>query len=424
MIAPLAGWIAAHDASFVATPNGVKIGLAAAKKGVARLKAAAANAPAAPNAPAAAQMAAATQFYDWFLERADKEISQFAVGLNVDQEGGLHIDIRALFFPGGAWATAGKNLEHSGAVKLATLPAGPFMMAFDGKMPSSLSKNYMNLSVDMLNSMNKAGGGKALTPEQIKQLNEMSEKSMHQMESMAMVMRVPPPGASLYESMVAAIKVKDSAKYIADYQKAFAGLKAAFGKSGAAIPIFSDAKKVKIGDLNGVRMTMDMGKVLAQQPNNPATKQMMKMMFGPDEKLNVYMAPVNKTTVAMCYVKPENILHVKAACENPQASLAADSDIAETAKLLPKGAQWVCYISPKGFMELISSVMLNVLPPGQAPPALPAFPQTPPIGIGAELSSRGLDLQIVAPAAAIKGIGTYVKEMQRMFAPGAPPQIR
>ena len=79
------------------------------------------------------------------------------------------------------------------------------------------------------------------------------------------------------------------------------------------------------------------------------------------------------------------------------------------------------------FTDFISAFTSSALPPGAAP-ALPAFPQSPPIGFAAEQSSKGLDLQIIIPGAALKGIGDYVKQLSGPKAPpraqrAAPPQI-
>jgi hypothetical protein len=198
-------------------------------------------------------------------------------------------------------------------------------------------------------------------------------------------------------------------------------------QSGVNFPFPKEAKKIKIDDLDGYELTMDMSAFLAKiAGNNPAAKQMMQMMFGPDGKLNIYLAPIDDTTVAMSYVNQDGIARVKAACANVQGSLASDPDIAQTAKLLPQGAQWVGYLSPKGMMDFITTVMQAAAPQGRAMPMLPPFPQTPPIGFGAEVSGKGLDVQIVMPGPTLKGIGTYVMQMKGMFAPpgGARPPIR
>jgi hypothetical protein len=127
-------------------------------------------------------------------------------------------------------------------------------------------------------------------------------------------------------------------------------------------------------------------------------------------------------------VTPDNVARIKAACKNPGSSLGADADIAQTAKLLPAGAQWIVYLSPKGFVDFIGAMVLNFAggaggPGGGAMPMIPPFPQTPPIGVGVESSAKGLDVGIVIPGGVLKGVATYIQQMQHM-APRGQPQIR
>jgi hypothetical protein len=423
VIGALAGWMSEQAISFVATPSGVKLGVAAARKGLAQMKAVFANS----NEPTMKMTGVNLDFYDSLLQFADKEINRFAIGWHVDNDGGLHVDSRTVFVAGGSWATAAGAVEAPPGDRLTCLPGGPFMLAFDGAMPKSFSKEMLNMSVDMINNMSKAAGGKELTEEQSKQLNVLMEKSMAGLRSMSMVMGAPKPGGSMYSNMVVVMKVTNASQYMADYQEAMEKMTDIIKAIGVQLPFVQDIKKAKINGADGLELTMDMSAMFKNLPNNPASTKMLQMMFGPGGKMTVYIVPIDGTTVAISYINSDNIARVKTACQNPQSSLAADTDIAQTAKLLPPGAQWVGYLSPKGFTDFISAFMSSALPPGAAP-AIPAFPQTPPIGFAAEQSSKGLDLQLIIPGAALKGIGDYVKQFSAPKAPPraqrvAPPQI-
>jgi hypothetical protein len=421
VIGSLAGWAAEHEVTFVATPTGVKKGIAAARKGIQQLKGMLANG----GAPNLKMASSGLDIYDSLFKSAEKEVSQFGVAVRVDNDGGLHLDTRTTFVAGGTWAAGARGLQRPEGMRLSCMPAGSFMVAFDGAMPKSFSKSFLNMSVDMLNTMSKDSGGKELTEEQIKKLNEVMEKAMAGVRSMSIVMGAPKAGGSIYGNMVGAIKVDNAKEYMANYQRAIESMRDLVKQNGIDFPFPQEIKKVKIDDADGLELTMDMSKFFAKMPNNPATKPMMQMLFGPEGKLNVYVAPIDDTTVGLSYVNPENIARVKAACKNPSTSLAVDADIAQTAKLLPAGAQWVGYLSPKGFVDFISAMMMGFAGgPGGAAPMIPAFPQTPPIGFGGEVSPKGFDFQIVVPGGALQGVGTYVKQMQHMMAPGGQPQIR
>ena len=421
VIGSLAGWAGEHEIAFVATPTGVKKGVAAARKGLEQIKNVVANSGA-PNAKMATQ---GFEVYDLLLKSADKEVSQFGLGMRVDNDGGLHIDSRTLFVAGGTWTAAARDLKAPEGMRLSCLPAGSYLMAFDGAMPKSFSKSFLNMSVDMINNLSKASGGKELTEDQIKQMNDLMEKSMAGMRSMSMVMGVPKPGGSFYGNMVGVLKVDNSKEYMANYQKSIEGIRDFMKQNNIAFPFPQEVEKTKIDDVDGLKMSMDMSKMFAQMPNNPASKQMLQMMFGPEGKLNVYVVPIDETTIALSYVTPDNIARIKAACKNPGTSLGADADIAQTAKLLPAGAQWIAYLSPKGFVDFVGSFMMGMAGgAGGAMPMIPPFPQTPPIGIGVESSAKGLDAAIVIPGGALKGVATYIQQMQHMMAPRGQPQIR
>jgi hypothetical protein len=267
-----------------------------------------------------------------------------------------------------------------------------------------------------------------MNEDQKKKLDALMEKAMGQLKSMAMVMGPPKPGGSFYSNMVGAFKVKDAKQYLTQYQDLMKQMADVMKESGIDFPMPKEAKKIKIDDLDGYELTMDMSAFLTKiAGQNPAAKQMMQMMFGPEGKLNIYLAAIDDTTVALSYVTSDGISRVKAACANAQSSLASDADIAQAAKLLSERAQWVCYLSPKGLFDFVTTAMQAAAPPGRQMPALPPFPQTPPIGFGAESSGKGFDAQVVLPGATLKGIGTYVNQMKGMFAPGrggAQPQIR
>ena len=131
------------------------------------------------------------------------------------------------------------------------------MFAFDGAMPKSFAKGMLNMSVDMINNMSKAAGGKELTEEQSKQLNVLMEKSMAGLRSMSMVMGPPKPGGSMYSNMVAVMKVTNASQYMADYQEAMEKITDIIKATGVQLPFVQDIKKTKINGADGLELTMD-----------------------------------------------------------------------------------------------------------------------------------------------------------------------
>ena len=412
----LDAWVGRQTVSFVATPTGVKRGISEARKVVAQMKAVLAN-----SNDASVKMAAENlEVYERLFAAADKELSTLAVGLHVDDDGGLHIDSRAEFVAGGSWAAAAGDLATPPGARLACLPGGPFMVAFDGAMPQSYSKGMMNMSADMINNMIKVGGGKELTEEQSKQIDGLMEKSMAGLRSISMVMGPPKPGESIYSSMAAVMKVKDARQYMSDYQEAMKEMRDIFAATPAAMPFVPEIKKATIDGADGLELTMDMSAMFKNMPSNPAATQMVQMMVGPGGKLSAFIVPIDDTTVAISYVKVDNIGASKRLAKTHKQAWPPTLTSRRRQNSFRQAAQWVGYLSPKGFMSFISTFMSAALPAGGGL-TLPEFPQTAPVGFAAEQSSKGLDLQIVVPGTALKGIGTYVKQMSGPKA--APPQV-
>jgi hypothetical protein len=403
---PLADWIQNREVVFVMTRPGIQRAVAAAQQGLAMVKMMLAN-----SGDESTKMAANNlEIYDHFLTAANKELRQFAVGFHVDSDGDLYLESRAVFVEGGTWAASGKAVAQYGSPNLAGLPGGPFLFAVAGPMPQAFTQGMMNMSVDIINKMSKAAGGNELNEEQSKELNKLMAMSSAEVNSMSMVMGVPTAGESIYSGMSGIIKVKNAKLYIANYQQVMKSMRDLFTNAGVHFPFFQDIETTQIGGQEGIKLTMQLTEMVGMP--NEASKKMLEAMIGQGGKLSIYLAPIDETTVAMSYVSSDGITHIKATLQNPTSGLADSADVAATQRLLSTKAQWIAYVSPAGFLDLIEKTMFTMAPPGAKVPKFPPFPQTPPIGIGAELSERWLDFQIVVPGEALKGVGTFHQQIR------------
>jgi len=414
---PLSGWIGEHDISLVATSRGVKLGVAAMRKSFQAMKTTmAAN----PQTKSAAGM---FESFDSFLEQASREITLAAAGAHIEDDGSLHIDGRAVWTPDGQFAATAKKIPLPSGIPMSGLPAGPFLMAFDGEMPQALSQSLMNFSADILKSAGNGPGGKELTPEQTKKIKEMLERSTEGgMHSMAMVMGTPKPGESMYGGTVAIVRVDDARKYLDRYQKSLTEANELMKSLDLPFQQQIEVKPVTVEGLSALEMTMDVSKSMGAA-GNPAMKKMMESMIGPGGKLKVYLAAADERTVVMAYVSPENLTRAIAAGKNPQTSLSADPNVTVTAGMLWRDALWIGYLSPKGMMDFSMGMAMQMMPPG-AMPQLPPFPDSPPIGIAVAVSPGSLNAQIVLPVDTLKASVGYFMGMGRMFMPRPQPQPR
>jgi hypothetical protein len=156
-------------------------------------------------------------------------------------------------------------------------------------------------------------------------------------------------------------------------------------------------------------VTMDAKAMLAGNPaaNNPVTEK----LFGPDGKLRVYIAPADNNTVLMAYVSEENLKQTLANYRSGKSNLGKDPQVAETAALLPDGAQWVGYLSPTGMFRTVRTFVGAVVPRGQQI-NLPDFPESPPVGFAVKVTTTELDTDLVFPSKTIKATGEYVQKVR------------
>ena len=243
---------------------------------------------------------------------------------------------------------------------------------------------------------------------------------------MQMVMGTPNPGESMYAKTYGLLTVKDSAAFIAGYERGLKEVNEIYKSLNLPLLMPMDVENITYEGKPGLHVAMDM-KAMMKASAQPAARKMLDQMWGPDGKMNIYLVPLDGTTIGMAYSKLDNLKALDEARKNPQSSLAADPDVQQTAKQLPAGAQWIGFLSPKGLMDFTLGMAMNQMPPGVMP-QLPAFPQTAPIGFAAKLDATTLDASIVIPGSVFKGVGQYIRNIQRQFAPqprpGLPPQIQ
>jgi hypothetical protein len=145
---------------------------------------------------------------------------------------------------------------------------------------------------------------------------------------------------------------------------------------------------------------------------------MLQLIFGPTGKMTAYVAVANETTAVLGYgTTPERVGELIDLVRGGKAGLAGDADLAATAALLPAGAQWVGYVSPRGYLGLVQRIFREVAatmgPGGGLPFSLPPFPQTPPVGVAVQASAGTLDGTLVVPSAVLKAAGEYLRTVEQ-----------
>ena len=145
----------------------------------------------------------------------------------------------------------------------------------------------------------------------------------------------------------------------------------------------------------------------------PGYEEMMKKLFGPEAKMVVYVAAADDHTIVTAYTSKDLLLDCLKAVERPGTGLSGDKELAKTAAMLPAGAPWVGYWSPKGTIDFANQIVPAFAPP-EVQFKLPEFPPTPPIGFAGETTPGGLRTYMVVPAAVVQAIGDFVVELKKM----------
>jgi len=397
----LDAWRGENDAYAVATPGGIKFAQQQIQAGLEVAKAQLAN-----QGERGKTAVASLGMYDSLIKAMDKELSHFAVGLRMADDGALHVVSRTLPVEGGVLAKIASQAKPAKVSPLAGLPQSPFFVAGGGVFTAASMKSWMEMSFGMMRSY---PGGEKLSDEHIKRLSEISLKSMQGLRSMALLMGVGQGDEPLYGRMLLAMRTKDAKAYMASYEDSLAEMAKVFKDANSSLFEF-ESERIEIEGLPVLKLAMNMEPFLGPQAQAPEAKKMMDLMFGSGGKMNVYMAAADEHTVIGAYVTPQQLAPAVKAIREGKPQLIDEAGVAKTAAMLPEGAQWLGFLSPRGTAAFVSRMVKTVAPPGAEVPEIPEFPETPPIGFGVQLSPSGLDTDLAVPTAVLEKASETIRK--------------
>jgi hypothetical protein len=412
--APLVPWLAANDAAFVGTRAGVALVAAEARKALADLGSRAEmNVAAGP----AASMRAVLGFYVKLLEAAEKEVALAAIGVWADEQGTVRVKGRLRLLDGSQLGQSLGQIQPQRQDLLAGLPGGQFLVAFGAAMPEPLMRQVVNLGVEFM-KMNAAMYG--LSPEQAEQLAKLSAKGMEHAQTLSLVMQPGKRGEPIYSNIFGCLRVQNATRYLEQYQEQMQATNQVLKQAAGGLMKPTEVKRLEIGGHPALELqvTIPLPKLAEDNPGARAQQAMLQLMFGPTNKMTAYVAVANQSMVVMGYgTTPERVGELIDLVRSGKAGLAGDADLAVTAALLPAGAQWVGYVSPRSYMGLVQRAFREIAgvmgPGGGLPFSLPPFPQTPPVGVAVQASAGTLDSTLVVPAAVLKAVGEYIRTVQQ-----------
>jgi hypothetical protein len=406
--ARLRKWLARGDVAGMVTRRGVELFSVKAQEGLQQAKKHLA-AIAAEKKPGIEAAVGVFGIYEKIVKAAGEEIQDYAFSARIDDGGNLRVAKRVRVTPGGQAAQILSQVKPAQRNLLAGLPDGPFVFALGGILPENMVQCLMQFSSEL---MKTAPGIYGLNAEQVDKLTEISSQSIKQLRGMSIVMGVGKPGDPIYSNVAVVETVDDSKAFLANYRKTIAAMNELLKGAQSSVLSPVNLREVEVGGVSALRLAMSIPKAPGAA-EMPGYAEMMKKLFGPNERIVAFIAAANDHTIVASYTGRRLLGEILQAVKGTMPGLDANPELAKTAAMLPSGAQWVGYISPKGTIDFIKRVIPVLTPEGKTAPKLPEFPQTPPIGFAVRTAPDGLRSQTVVPAAVLKAIGGFVAEIKK-----------
>jgi len=407
-VAPLGELLADGDLAGVVTRRGVEL---LSAKGQAALQQAKKELAALPDDKKLGMEAAIAVFgvYERIVKAAGEEINSYAFAARIDDGGNLHVAERLRVTPGGQAAKMLSQVKPPAGNLLAGLPEGPFVFALAGVLPESAGECLMQFSAEI---MKAAPGLYGLNGEQVDKLIEISRQSVKRLRGMSMMMGVGQPGDPIYSNLAVVETVDDSKAFLAEYHQTIAVMNELLKDAKNSILAPSKLQEVEVGGTPALEFTMKIPTTPAAA-NVPNYDELMKKLFGPGGEIAVFFAAADDHTIVASYTGKKLLQQSLEAVKGTSPGLAGDPGLAKTAAMLPSGAQWVGYISPKGTIDFVKRVIPLFAPEGKAASDLPEFPPTPPIGFAVKTTPDGVRSHTVVPAEVWKAVGGFVAELKK-----------
>jgi len=397
--ASLAAWLDANQASAVVTSSGIQLSIPKIIAGIRAIQGQMRQMGGEQGQPGAD----ALEMYVQLFSAAEPEVEQFGVGVRVDSSRAVGLVSRVQFTPDGDWAKWAAGVKPAAVDYLAGLPAEPFVMAIGGVVPPGLMEPWMKYSAQVMQKMPMY----KLTPEQAEKYAKLSMGAMSGVTSLRMVIGTSEPRAGFYGNTTAVFTCEDSQRLIEGYEKTLAALREfADEVKNSAIPV-ATCQNVQLGETDVLEVSMDLSYMnQLTTPGGPDPQKMMQMMMGPGGQMKIFLAPVDGHTIVMCYTSLERLKSAIDFYKSKQRGLSSEADVATVAAMLPEGSQFVAYFKLGGMAKVVQQFAAAI--PGARPAAIPDFPDSPPVGMAAKVSSSGVEGHLIVTAATLRAVGDVV----------------
>ncbi len=406
-MAGLEPWMAENDGTVAGTAAGIKYVAKLASK---ELKESQENMGQGPDA---AVLRVFMDAYGAAMEAAPKEISLAVAGIRCDKQGSLRLIGRARLVNGGQVSKAVAGIPPLTEKMFAAVPGGPFAMAAGGVGIPKLLDAYANLATGFLKGMKSVYG---TSEEDMERMSKESLDVFRQVRSIRFVMKTGKRGDPIYSNMFCAMGVDNSQRFLAMQEKYAENTNKLLQNAKQGMLKSITVKRLEIAGQPALQqeVNFDLSNIGGAEANRAA----LDAMLGIGGKMLFYHVAADEHTVLMGIgVSQERMAAALDVVKQPRKSLAEDADVSLTAAMLPADAQWVAYISPRGYMQMTERLMTAAMRAQQEAMgfSMPSFSKSPPIGFAVKATPAELHAEIAFPSALIQAYGEYTKEVQKMF---------
>ncbi len=407
-MAGLEPWLAENDAFFIGTAAGIKYAAKQAETDLKKKDSAGGSSP---------ELDAFAKSIQGYLSKgfmaAPGEISLAAIGIRGDKQGSIHIVGRARLVNGGLVSKAVALIPPPKGKPLSGVPGGPFVFSLAGVGIPSAADNYIDFATGVLRSIKRVNG---MPAEDAAALNRESFEMLRQVRSIEFVMKTGKRGDPIFGNMYCVMTVDNSQRVLDLQEKFIEHTNKRLQDAKQGVVKSTTAKRLEIAGKPALQQEVHFD--LSNIPGAEANHAVFDEMLGVGGTMVGYFAAADEHTVLVGLgVSQERMAAALDVLKQPKKSLAEDADLSLTAAMFPAGSQWVAYVSPRGFMQLILRTVAAATKNEMEAMgiSLPQFPRCAPIGFAVKATPDELHAEIVVPASFIESAAQYTKDVQKMI---------
>jgi len=333
-------------------------------------------------------------------ERARKSIHHVALGLKMPAEGGLVMQARAFFTPGSPMAVEAAAHAPLAGHPLGKLPETPFALALGGEWPQSLNAfNRMALQ------------GTKLSEDDRKALTALVSKCQDQVQRMAFTFQAPArSGDPFLQGFCGMVDVKDAKAWMEANRSQITWMgehmNGAYVYQADCLP-----------ELPSFTLEMDLSALAGDKIPSAQMAMVGGLLFG-GSRCRISYGLLDDHTV-LTVVGGADALKAFLTKVKDGKLLAARPTIQSVDAQLPKGASLAIYLDPKGFQDLVVSV-LNSFAPGKTS-EIKAIGAVAPLAAVVSMDPAGIQISGLARPESLEAMAQLFASVKSVMAPPAKP---